>query len=383
MTLANKPTLLCATLALLCLCACSDKNAAPETPQAAAAAHPGSISYPVNAPQLSMIKVGPLKLQALPAADSMNGRLSYDENLTARVSSPVLGRLLSAPVEIGDSVKKDTTLALLDSPDLAAADADWAKAKADETRKQLTLTRSQQLFEHEIIARKELEGAQADYQQAAAETRRAALRMRNLKAVGNENGSFALKAPIAGMIADKQVNPGMEVRPDAAAPLFVISDLSHLWVVIDVPEAYLGQVQIGQKLALEFDAYPNQLFSAEVARVGLALDPSTRRIQVRGVLSNRDMKLRPEMFATVSFLAAGDKQGYRIPNTALIVEGLYSYLFVEKRAGEFEKQKVHIQSKGRDASFAAAEQNPALNEHVKIVSEGALLLNAEVATHAQ
>ncbi|MFZ6813370.1 efflux RND transporter periplasmic adaptor subunit [Undibacterium sp. Rencai35W] len=339
----------------------------------------GKISYPNNAPQLSSIKVATVSEVNLPIADAMNGKLAYDENVTARISSPVLGRVLSSKVEVGDVVTQNKSLAELDSPDLAAADADWAKAKADEFRKKLAFDRAKALFEHEVVARKDLESAEADYMQAKAETRRSSLRMRNLNAIGNENGRFALKAPIAGMIADKQINPGMEVRPDAPNPLFVITDLSRLWVLIDVPERYLATIQPGQKISLELDAYPDQFFEAKIDRVGLALDPNTRRIQVRAVLINKDKKLRPEMFARVSFLTDSDKKAIKIPNTSLISEGLYSFVFIEKKSGEFQKQRVNIVRKGKDDSFV----DTGVNSGQRIVTEGALLLNSEVAAHAQ
>ena len=313
----------------------------------------------------------------------MNGKLAYDENVTSRVSSPVAGRVIRSTIEIGDYVKRDTPLLILDSPDMATADADFAKAKADQQRKKLNLDRVQKLLEQEVIARKDVESAEADYLQAAAETKRAGLRMRNLNAQGSENGKFVLKAPISGLVTDKQINPGLEVRPDAAAPLLTITDLNRLWVLVDVPERYIGNIKNGQKIQLEFDAYPDQIFDALVDRVGLALDPTTRRIQIRGILNNKDGKLRPEMFSRVSFLADSDKKAFRIPNAALIVEGLYNYVFLEKREGEFQKQKVNIVRKDRDVSYADVASNAALNNKQRIVEEGALLLNSEVASHAQ
>lgn len=353
-----------------------------DTPQTAKA-EIGKISYPANAPQLASIKLATISEVSLPIADTMNGKLAYDENVTSRVSSPVAGRVIRSTVEIGDYVKKDTPLLILDSPDMATADADFAKAKADQQRKKLNLDRVQKLLEQEVIARKDVESAEADYLQAAAETKRAGLRMRNLNAQGSENGKFVLKAPISGLVTDKQINPGLEVRPDAAAPLLTITDLNRLWVLVDVPERYIGNIKNGQKIQLEFDAYPDQIFDALVDRVGLALDPTTRRIQIRGILNNKDGKLRPEMFARVSFLADSDKKAFRIPNAALIVEGLYNYVFLEKRPGEFQKQKINIVRKDRDVSYADVASNAALNNKQRVVEEGALLLNAEVASHAQ
>ena len=139
----------------------------------------GTINYSANAPQLSSIKVAAVTEVNLPIADAMNGKLVYDEDVTARVSSPVLGRVLSSHIEIGDSVSKNKPLAEIDSPDLATAEADWTKAKADELRKRLSFERANLLLEHEVIARKDFESAEADYSQAQAETRRSSLHMRN------------------------------------------------------------------------------------------------------------------------------------------------------------------------------------------------------------
>ena len=339
----------------------------------------GRISYPKNAPQLSSVKVASVDIVSMPLADAMNARLAYDETVTARVSSPVLGRVLSSAVEVGDSVAKNRALAEIDSPDLATAEADWSKAKADEQRKKLSYERSKLLFENEVLARKDMENAEADFRQAQAETQRSSLRMRNLNSVGNEKGQFALRAPIAGVITDKQINPGTEVRPDAPLPLFVISDLRRLWVLIDVPEKYLQSVKAGQKMTVELDAYPDQLFEATVDRIGLALDPNTRRIQVRGLIDNKENKLRPEMFARVAFLSESEQKVAKIPNTSLVSEGMYSYVYIEKKEGEFEKKRVTVIRKGVSYSYAEAAPLTGL----RIVTEGALLLNAEVSAHAQ
>mgnify|MGYP000128413117 CR=1 FL=1 len=114
-------------------------------------------------------------------------------------------------------------------------------------------------------------------------------------------------------------------------------------------------------------------------RIGVAVDPVTRRVQVRCTISNRDLKLKPEMFARVSFLADNERKGIRVPNTSLVTEGLYVYVFVEKAPGTFEKRKVSLALRGNDHSFI--ENGLAEGEHV--VVEGALLLNSEAASDAQ
>ncbi len=341
---------------------------------------PGEVKFAPNAPQLSLIKVATVSEAQLPVSEPVNGRITYDENVTARVASPIAGRVLSSHVEVGDEVQRGTVLADIDSPDFATAEADWRKAQADELRKKLAFDRAKTLFDGEVIARKDYESAEADYQQAKAETKRASLRMKSLNASGKENGEFSLKSPISGMVADKQINPGLEVRPDLPTPLFVVTDLDRLWVMVDVPEKNAAAIHSGQAVTLETDAYPAERFAATVDRVGLVLDPGTRRIQVRCSVKNSSRKLKPEMFARVSFLADDHgKSAIPVHNTSLFIDGLYSYVFVEKQDGVFVKQRVNVVMKGHEISFVDA----GLANAERIVTEGAFLLNAEVAGDAQ
>jgi len=347
----------------------------------------GELTFGPNAPQLSSLKISATQSVPLPVSAPVNGRVAYDENRTARISSPIAGRVLSLGAEPGDKVAQGAVLAVLDSPDLATAQADWSKAEADEAHKKAGFERAKLLFDGEVLARKDYESAEADYRQAAAETRRAAQHLKSLNAAGQADGNFSLRSPIAGLLAEKQINPGLEVRPDLPNALFVVTDLSHLWVLVDVPERSAAAIHTGQAVAIETDAYPDQRFAATVERVGLTLDPGTRRIQVRCVVDNPDFKLKPEMFARVSFLAAADaKDGkgatamaIQLPNTSLFVEGMYDFVFVETKPGTFVKRRVGVALRGRDSSFV----DRGLKAGERVVTEGAFLLNAEDTANAQ
>jgi len=342
---------------------------------------PGMVKYTAGAPQLSSLKLATVELQPLPVSDSLNGRIAYNENLTARVMSPVSGRVIAMRAEIGDVVHSGSALAVIDSPDLADADADWRKTKADERMKKLAFDRVSLLFESGVLARKDFEASQADYQQAKAETHRAGLRMKSLNAVNsNGDGKFVLQAPIVGVVADRQINPGLEVRPDAVNALFVVSDLRQLWVLIDVPERNAGNLHLGQAVMLQTDVYGERLFPAKIDKVGLVLDANTRRIQVRCVIDNADLALKPEMFAKVSFLAdANGKSGISLPNASFFTEGMYSYVFVETQPNVFQKRRVNVKLKGGDHSFV----DSGLAGGERVVIEGAFLLSAEVSPDAQ
>lgn len=365
----------------------------------AAAAHwlmptPAPAAVPAAAPKLrlddgnisltdsqrSFLKIAPVSSQPMPVADPVAARIAYDETRTSRISSPVLGRVLAAKVEVGDSVRAGQVLAELDSPDLATAQADLRKALADEERKRLALDRARQLYGADVLARRDLENADADFRQADAETRRARQHVHNLNAEGSGDGRYAVRAPIAGIVADKQINPGLEVRPDQAAPLLVVSDLRQVWAIADVPEKLAVALHRGQDVLLETDAWPGQQFKAKIDRIAVAVDPATRRVQVRCALDNPDGRLKPDMFARVSFVSDdASAKAFQLPNTALFTEGAYSYVFIETGPGIFQKRRVNVKVGGAERSYVS----DGLFGGEQVVVEGALLLNAEAASHAR
>ena len=341
-----------------------------------AAAHKdGVLRYPAGAPQLGEIHADVAVSAPLPLSEPLNARLAYDESTTARVSSPVAGRVVSMPADIGDRVKSGQPLLVLDSPDLGSAVADAQKAAADLQRKESAIQRSKVLYEGGVLARKDLEDAEADWQQARAESQRARLRLANLHAAHDANGeTFSLVAPIAGIVTERNANPGTEVGPATAAPLFVISDPKRLWAMIDLPEHLLDKVKSGQAVALEAQAWPDVSFPAKITRVAPALDPATRRIPVRVEVPNAEGRLRPEMFVRVRLLADNSAKALRVPSAAVITQGVAHFVFVERAAGEFEKRRVDVALQDRDyvyltGGIAATE---------KIVQSGALLLASEL-----
>jgi membrane fusion protein, heavy metal efflux system len=336
---------------------------------------PGVLSYAPASAQLSAISVKPVEVFPLPLSEPLNGRVTFNETSTARVSSPISGRVVALKAQAGDAVKAGDELVVLDSPDLAAAVADLRKAEADETRKRSGLDRAKLLYEGQVLAKKELESAQADFAQARAETARAALRLRNLVPGGaSEESRYVLRAPISGVVADRQANPGMEVRPDLPNPLYVITDPARLWVLIDLPERDLSKVAPGQPVSVEVDAWPGERFRARIDRIGMVVDPATRRVPVRCAVANPQGKLKPEMYARVTLLSDENRTAIRVPNTALVTEGLYSYVFVERRPGVFERRRVALAVQDRDYSYVES----GIDAGDRVVVAGSVLLNSEL-----
>lgn len=347
------------------------ESAAPSVP---AQVGGKTLRFSAGAPQLSYLRITPVQALPVPLLEPLHGRIAYDDNVTAKVFSPINGRVTKIAAQAGDTVKAGQPLLWLDSPDYAQALADLRKAEADRRMKSLALDRAKLLFGGEAIARKDLEAAEDDAAQAAAEADRARARLKNLTPDLAAGGAFALRAPLAGIVTERQANPGTEVRSDAPNPLYVVSDPTRLWAVAELPEKDLGKIKAGQEVSVEVDAFPGERFPAKVAAVGDVLDPATRRVTVRCQLPNDKRLLKPEMYARITPSADGTSLP-RVPNTALVTEGLYTYLFVETSPGVLERRRVELAYRGMNDSYVKAGLNP----EERVVTAGALLLNSELA----
>ena len=220
------------------------------------------LRYAAESPQFTFIKVEAVEVLPEPLLDPLSARIAYDENHTARIGSPIAGRVTRILVQPGDHVSAGQQLLLLDAPEYGSAAADVAKSRADFQLKQKAYARLRELFEAEVIARKEFESAESELHQAEAEHNRARMRLRNLDPAFSPitGGGYALRSPISGVVSERTVNPGSEVRPDAPNPLFVVTDPAHLWVIVDLPERNLGALHTGQGVTDYNDAVEHSVW---------------------------------------------------------------------------------------------------------------------------
>jgi len=337
------------------------------------------LRLPEEAGQLAFLKLETLVTAALPASEPMNARLALADDLTARIFPPLAGRVIALQASIGDTVKAGAPLAIVDAPDFGQAIADLRKAEADSSQKSKALSRAEILFQGDALARRDLESAEADAHASKAEAERARLRLANLAPAGSkiEGQRLVLRAPLAGIIVDRQANPGTEVRPDAANSLFVISDLRRLWLNIDLPEKATAFARPGETVHFTVDAYPGFDFAGRVERVGAMVDSATRRVPVRAVVDNSDGRLKPEMFARATLSAPDAPQVVRLPVGALLTGGLSTHVFVQVGPRDFERRVVAIAR--QDAEFAYLTPESAVKAGEIVVVRGAMLLASELA----
>ncbi len=328
-----------------------------------------------GASQLASLKIEQVVEIPAPATEPLNGKVTFDENHTARIYSPVLGRVQAIKAQVGDQVSAGQPLLQVDSPDLGTAVADARRAEVDMQYKQKTLDRNQMLLEGGVIAQKEVDLARADLLSARAEAERAHARLKTLGVSRSEQQAYVVRSPISGVVVERKVNPGSEVRPDATDPLFIVTDPRYLWASIDLPERDLGKVNNGQAVSLQVDAYPDQVFNGRIQSIGVMVDPVTRRVPVRCVVDSQG-KLKPEMYARITPLDNRQHTVIRLPNSALVTEGLYSYVFVEETPLHLNKRRVVLDMQQK--SYATVKEG--LKPGERVVTVGAILLNSELAS---
>lgn len=266
------------------------------------------------------------------------GRLVWNEERTVRVFPQLGGRVQSLAVDVGQVVKAGQPLAVLNSPDYGQALADARKAKAEAQVATQALERNRQLREAGVVADKDWQQAEAAAVAAKAEAERATRRLAGLG--GEGDGSYVLRSPLAGVVVERNLNPGMEFRPEqAAAPLFVVTDPASLWIQIDAGEADLAYLKKGESFRIESKLFPGERFTGVIRHVADFVDPATRTIKVRGEVPNADRRLKGEMFVN-ALVELPATSALRVPATAVFLSGDRRYVFVEEGAGRYRRQVV-------------------------------------------
>lgn len=342
------------------------------------------ISFKTGAPQLAFIRAEPVVETLLPIGSPVPARVAMDESRTSPISPSLNGRVIQQHAQLGDRVEAGDPLVTIDSPDYGTALTDWHKADADAKRKKAAYQRARELLAGEAIARRDFEVAEAESRIADAEAKRAYLRIANLVPFGKpapDSERLTLRAPIAGVVASISANPGREIRFDQPEPVAIVSDLSHVWLIVDASEQSATNIKIGDTMLVSFDNLPGQVFKADVTRISPLLDAQMRRVQIRAELDNPDLKLRPEMYGRAQLSDPNAQQAIRIPITALITNGIYTTVFVETEPGTYRRQRVTVAF--QDNQWIWLKPDSEIKSGEKVVTVGALLLSSELSQNAK
>ena len=347
--------------------------------------------------QLEQVRIETVREQVIDLDLQTTGKVGFNEDRMTPVFSPYAGRVLEVLVNKGDLVKTGQPILVVESPDLVTAVNDLAEARAEAEKAKIALDsadkaaqRARNLNALEALAAKELQASESDLARSREDYRRGLARVaavrNHLTLFGKSTSEIAqleesltdqidrqvvIRAPLAGTIVERKVGPGQYIKSDAPEPLYLISDLSTVWVNVDIYEMYLPQVHVGAPVEITVAAYPERKFPARITAINPIVDAQTRTIHVRCLVPNAAGLLKPEMFANIRISDAAKQKLPSIPSTAVLTEGSESFVLVEASPGRFRKQYV---KSARDLQGYTVVTR-GLRADDRVVTSGVLLLS--------
>lgn len=332
-----------------------------------------SIIFAPDAAELKSVNSVVVRMQPIPPT-GLNGRVVWNEDRTVRIFTPFGGRVERILVQPGEPVAKGAPLAVIASPEFGQAQAEAGRAESEFALAEKSLARVRELEQNGVVARKELQSAEADQARARGELTRARSRIALYgSSPGRIDHNYTLTSPIAGVVVERNINFGQEVRPDQSGPsvppLFVITDPTSLWIQLDATEKDLPLLKPGKRVDVRSAVYPDRSFPATVESVADFLDQSTHTIKARARADNRERLLKSDMFvrATVDFDGATE---LLLPTKGLYFQNDKHYVFVDEGNGRFTRRVVQV----GDVRGSQSEILNGLGDGEKVVIDGALML---------
>lgn len=301
------------------------------------------------------------------------GALELSPRKVAKVGALVEGRIAKIAVEPGDAVTAGGLLAAMDSPGAGRARADYLSALARMKAAERQSEGVEKLVKLGIDAERALLAARTDRDVAGFEVGAAAQKMRAV-GIDASGSAITLVSPIAGTVIEAKARIGEAVAPSDT--LFVVGDLSEVWLVVEVHERDVAKVNVGDPARVSLLGLPGRSFEGKVGHVPPVIDPLRKIARVRVVLPNPDGALRPGMTAAARIALRGEAKGevVLVPRAAVqLIDGL-AHVFVEKEPGKYELRALELGAAG-DADH---EVRRGLAAGERVVVEGAFILKSEL-----
>jgi cobalt-zinc-cadmium efflux system membrane fusion protein len=360
-----------ALLAALLIAGCSPKSDTVANSNAA-----GTIKLTAaQRKNIKLVTVAPSKFRK--TVDT-TGVVDFDNDQATVMLAPFSGPVSRLLVSPGDQVKKGQPLALVSSPDYAAALGTYRKTLATASNARRLADVDKDLLAHQGVSRREEEQAQADA--AGAEGDRDAA-LQGLMALGVdpsiikdvEAGKSAaspegvIRAPISGTVVEKNITPGQLLQA-GTTPVFTVADLSKVWVMAHIFDADIGAVHTGDLADVEATA---RTLPGTVDNIAAEVDPNTRSVAVRVVVNNPGDYLKKQMYVGVRIRDRQESQGLLVPVSAVLRDDEnLPFVYVTQSDGSFARQRVTVGSRTGDQYVIAG----GLKTGQQIVVDGAIFV---------
>jgi len=334
--------------------------------------------FSVPQDQMAHVQVAPVEKSRLPRVLHLTGTVAYNAFKTTPVFSAVGGPVQELRAEPGQTVRQGQTLLTVRSPDYSAARSAYMKAVSTAQLSEKSFQRAADLYAHHAIAEKDLQQAESDHAAAQADLQSSqdalrALGLRDLDAMaknpGKTTSEIPVLAPAGGQIVERLVGPGQLLQA-GATQCFTISDMSTVWVLVNVYQNDLGFVHVGDAVELITDAYPTT-FHGKISYIAAALDPATRTLQARIVTSNPGDKLKKDMYVTATVQAGAVKDALTVPDAAVLRDSENEpFVYVLSGTNQFARRQVKI----GDSTNGRTLIESGLKEGERVAGDGSLFL---------
>lgn len=309
----------------------------------------------------------------------------------AKITTLVRGRVVDVYADLGQKVEANTLLAILHSSDLGLAQSTYLKARANLTVAAQAYRRAKFLLKEKVIGTAEAQRRYGELLSIQADAHEARNRLKllgvsdeeldRLDRSRNVRTHVPIVAPFAGRIIGRHLTRGEVV--ETTRTLFVLADLSDVWVIANIPEKdihFVHSIQAsgGTQAEVRVNAYPKEIFKSKITYVADVLDPTTRTMQLRLELPNPGGLLKPEMFASIRLFSELQPDLLTVPESALQRDQDQTFVFVQRNENEYEVREVQVgESNGTLVTILEG-----LKEGDSVVTHGAFTLKSELLQHA-
>ena len=316
-----------------------------------------------------------------------SGIVQPNQRAMADITTLVRGRVVDVYADLGQQVEAHALLAILYSSDLGLAQSAYLKAQAKLHVAEQAYARAKFLLQEKVIGEAEAQRRRADLLGMQAEAHEARDRLALLGIGGDEfrrlersrgiRSHVPIVAPFACRIIGRNLTRGEVV--ETTEKLFVLADLSEVWVQAHIPERDIPFVHAvhdsgGRQAEVTINTYPNEIFKGTITYVGDVLDPATRTMQLRLELPNPDRRLKPEMFATIRLMSEPQPDRLAVPEAAIQRDHEQTFVFVQRDDTTYEVREVRVgESNGTVTTILDG-----LSEGDPVVTRGAFILKSEL-----
>ena len=334
----------------------------------------------VHSDQLARLDVIAVRRATWSITVRTTGTVDWDADHTTQAITQVNGPISRILVDTGAMVHKGDPLMYVSSPDIANAISTYKKARNQQTLAKQMVDRSQVLLDRGAIAQKDLEAAQATYNDASTDVQNNLQALKIFEITKQEldaaekqgiaiNPELGLRAPISGMVVQKLISPGQLVQAGQTI-CFVLSDISTVWVQGHIFDRDLPSVRVGDTVD-ETNASIPEIFHGGISYVGAMLDPATRTTPVRIVTRNPRGLLKKDTFVDAVIHTSTKKNLLTVPVSAVLrTTENEPFLYIQVQPGKFGQRLVTIGAQQGDQ----VEILSGLQDGEKVVAEGSLFL---------